>query len=87
MIYVKHFIGGSPSIEPGNPDFVPSQFLETEHNNHQSNKRKSEGDVDRFDRLKVRVLKPNEAQLNNTDENDEQVCLKVSFVFTDPGWQ
>ena len=48
--------------------------METEHNNHQSNKRKSEGDVERFDRLKVRVLKPHEAQPNNTDENDKQVC-------------
>ena len=48
--------------------------METEHNNHQSNKRKVEGDVERFDRLKVRVLKPHEAQPNNKDENNEQVC-------------
>ena len=79
VICAKHFWGGSPSTEPGNPDYIPSRFDETDHNNHQSNKKKTEEDVDRFNRLKARVLDQNEKDPIHTedlnDSNVEQVCL------------
>ena len=76
VICGNHFRNGEPSIEPGNPDYVPSVFDETEHNNHQSNKRKSEVDEERFDRLKVRVLNQNDAKKDDSGTtNADEVSL------------
>ena len=77
VICGHHFLSEKPSIEPGNPDYIPSLFDRTNHNNKQSNKRKTNEDAERFNRHKERVLNP--ADQNPIEDQDdcnvEQVCL------------
>ena len=82
VICAKHFIKGEPSIEPGNPDYVPSVFDETDHNNQQSNKRKTDEDVDRFNRLKERILTTNKAKSTDTDMQDEDEVVEQVFFLS-----